>query len=205
VLYGRERELGRIAELVDRARRGAGGALVVRGAPGTGKSALLSEAVDAADEVRLVRTRGIESEAPLAFAALHRLLRPLLGQLDQIPPPQVAAVRAAFGQEGGTVPDRFLVFLGALSLLAEAADNEPVLAVVDDAQWLDEASSAALTFVARRLDQEPVVLLFAAREGDVRRFDADDLPDLPLDGLDLAATRQVLGQAAGGDVGAEVW
>lgn len=201
MLYGRERELGRIADLVDRARQGVGGALVLRGVPGVGKSALLSEAVAVAVDVSVLRIRGVEAEAPLAFAALHRLLRPLLRHLDRLPGPQSAAVRAAFGQEGGPVPDRFLVFLGALSLLAEAAAERPVLAVVDDAQWLDEASAAALSFVARRLDYEPVALVFAAREGDVRRFEGEDLPVVLLGGLDLVATRELLGQTITGDVG----
>jgi DNA-binding CsgD family transcriptional regulator len=202
VLHGREPELARIAALVAGARAGTGGALVVLGDPGTGKSALVHQAAADAD-VRILRTQGVESEAPLAFAALHRLLQPMLPLAARLPAPQAHALRVAFGQETGSV-DRFLVFLGALSLLAEEAAEHPVLAVVDDAHWLDDASSAALLFVARRLEVEPVALLFAARESDVRRFEPGDLPALRLGGLDLSAGSALVRERTGADVSAEV-
>ena len=104
-------------------------------------------------------TSGIESEAPLAFAALQRLLRPLMSRLAAVPSPQARALRVAFGEESGEVGDRFLVYLGALSLLAAAAEERPVLAVIDDAQWLDEASAAAFQFIARRITVEPIAVL----------------------------------------------
>src|SRR5918996_3893879 len=135
-------------------------------------------------------------EAELAFAGLHQLLRPILGQVDGIPGPQAAALRAAFGLEQGRVDDRFLVSVAVLSLLAEAAERRPVLCVVDDAHWLDEASANALVFVARRLEAEGVVLLFAARDGDPRRFGAVGLPELELAGLDQVAVAALLAQHA---------
>ena len=122
--------------------------------------------------MRVLRTQGIESEAPLAFAALQRLLRPLMPLAEALPAQQAKALRVAFGMEAGEgAGDRFLVFLAALSLLAEASETQPLLVVVDDAHWLDDASAAALLFVARRLEVERVAMLFAARELDVRTFD----------------------------------
>ena len=127
--------------------------------------------------MRVLRTSGVESESPLAFAALQRLLWPLTGRLEALPEPQRDALSAALGAAAGE-GERFLVYLGALTLLAEAAEESPVLVVVDDAHWLDEASAAALLFVARRLQDERVALIFAARDGDARRFEAPDLPSL---------------------------
>jgi DNA-binding CsgD family transcriptional regulator len=168
---------------------------------------LLADAVAQAQQarppMRVLRTSGIESESPLAFAALQRLLRPAMRHADKLPAPQTRALRAAFGEAEGA-GDRFLVFLGALSLLAETAEEAPVLAVVDDAHWLDDASAAALQFVARRLGAERVALLFAVRDGDVRRFDSEDLPVLVLDGLDAAGARDLLTEHAGVPVPADV-
>jgi DNA-binding CsgD family transcriptional regulator len=202
VLQGRDAERARITALVDGAVAGRGGALVLRGQPGVGKSSLLADiAADVgaahAGPVAVLRTQGIESESPLAFAALQRLLRPVRDHAGQLPGPQEHALRAAFGEVAGGDVDRFMVFLGALNLLAEAAEQQPVLAVVDDAHWLDDASAAALLFVARRLENERVALLFAAREGDVRTFDSGDLPSLPLGGVDAAAAARLLGERAG--------
>ena len=154
MLHGRDSERGRVAQLLDAARSGHGGALVVLADAGSGKTALVTEAADGASaDMGVLRTQGIESEAPLAFAALQRLLRPLMPLAAELPVPQASALRIAFGLEtdesGG---DRYLVFLAALSLLAEAAETQPLLVVVDDAHWLDDASAAALLFVARRLE-----------------------------------------------------
>jgi DNA-binding CsgD family transcriptional regulator len=204
VLQGREDERARIAALVDGARAGRGGALVLRGQPGVGKSTLVADAADRAGEVTVLRTQGIESESPLAFAALQRLLKPVLSWADRLPAPQAQALKAAFGETAGGEADRFLVFLAALSVLAEAAEQRPVLAVVDDAHWLDDASAAALLFVARRLENERVALLFAARDGDVRSFDSGDLPDLSLSGVDQAIAARLLGEQAGVTVPREV-
>ncbi|RFU21843.1 ATP-binding protein [Geodermatophilus marinus] len=195
MLAGRDPERAAIAALLDAARTGSGGALVVRGVAGAGKSTLLTDAVARADAT-VLRTSGVESESPLAFAALQRLLWPLRARLDVLPGPQRAALRAALGEAEGE-GDRFLAFLGTLSLLADAAEEAPVLAVVDDAHWLDEASAAALLFVARRLQAERVALLFASRDGDVRRFDAPDLRTVVLGGVAGADADALLSARAG--------
>ncbi len=166
--------------------------LVVRGQPGVGKSALLADLVGHAEGMQVLRTQGIESESPLPFAALQRLLRPVMRHIERLPARQATALRAAFGETDTPPGDRFLVFLAALSLLAEAAEESPVLCVVDDAHWLDEASTAALLFVARRLGPERLALLFAARDGDVRRFDSGELPELVVGGIDAAAATELL-------------
>jgi DNA-binding CsgD family transcriptional regulator len=199
VLAGREPERAAIAALLDAARAGNGGALVVRGVAGSGKSTLLADAVGAAAGLRVLRTSGVESESPLAFAALQRLLWPLRGRIENLPGPQRAALRAAFGEAEGE-GDRFLAFLGTLSLLADTAEEAPVVAVVDDAHWLDDASSAALLFAARRLQDEPIALLFAARESSERRFEADGVPSVVLGGVEGEAADALLRPGAGGDV-----
>ncbi len=199
MLAGRDAERAAIAALLDAARTGTGGALVVRGVAGSGKSMLLADARRAAADMRVLRTSGVESESPLAFAALQRLLWPLRGRLETLPGPQRIALGAALGEAEGE-GDRFLAFLGTLSLLADAAENTPVLAVVDDAHWLDEASAAALLFAARRLQDEPVALLFAARDGEAYGFDVPDLPTVVLGGVAGAAADTLLAARAGGPV-----
>jgi DNA-binding CsgD family transcriptional regulator len=206
-LHGREPEQEAIADLLTAARAGHGGSLVITAEAGAGKTALLRAAADEATRsggVTVLSTSGIESEAPLAFAALQRLLAPLVGSLDRVPPPQAHSLRVAFGLEAGDAGDRFLVFLGALSLLASAAEESPVLAVVDDAQWLDDASAAALQFMARRIAVEPVALLWAARENAPRAFDTTDLPVLRLQGLGLAGATAVLAEETSMEVSPEV-
>lgn len=205
-LHGRQTEQAAIADLLMSANAGTGGSLALLGEAGSGKSALLADTREraGAQGMTVVSTSGIESEAPLAFAALQRLLQPLMSRLDAVAAPQARALRVAFGQEAGDAGDRFLVFMGALSLLAAAAEESPVLAVVDDAHWLDEASAAALHFVARRIAVEPVALLWAAREGDARRFDPADLPVVGLSGLDLAGVSAILAEEIGAEVSPEV-
>jgi DNA-binding CsgD family transcriptional regulator len=182
VLAGRDSERATIAALLDAARGGSGGALVIHGVAGVGKSTLLSAALESAGEMLVLRTSGVESESPLAFAALQRLLWPLTSRLDRLPSPQRDALSAALGAASGQ-GERFLTYLGTLSLLAEAAEETGVLAVVDDAHWLDDASTEALLFAARRLQNEKVALIFASRDGDARRFEAPDLPTLRVDGM----------------------
>ncbi|MGZ4648173.1 MAG: AAA family ATPase [Blastococcus sp.] len=182
MITGRDDEQAAIAALLDAARTGTGGALVVRGVAGSGKSTLLADAVGAAADLRILHTSGVESESPLAFAALQRLLWPLRSRLESLPAPQRTALRAALGEAEGE-GDRFLAFLGTLSLLADAAEQQAVLAVVDDAHWLDDASAEALLFVARRLQVERVALVFAARDGSERRFDAEGVPSVVLSGV----------------------
>jgi DNA-binding CsgD family transcriptional regulator len=202
VLVGRDSERQAVAEVLDAARRGSGGAIVVRGVSGCGKSTLLADAAAAANGMQVLRTQGVESESPLAFAALQRLLRPLRRRVERLPGPQANALRAAFGEAEGD-GDRFLTFLATLSLLADAAEEAPVLAVIDDAHWLDDASAAALQFAARRLNAEPVAMVFATREGEESTFDSGDLPLLPLGAVAGEAAGEVL-QSRGVEVAAPV-
>ena len=204
MLWGRASESARLDALFADAAAGRGGVVVVRGEPGVGKSALLSDASSRAAGARVLWTQGIESESPLAFAALHRLLRPVLPYLDRLPAPQARALRGAFGEQDSSVADRFAVFLATLSLLSEAAEERTVIAVMDDVQWLDAASAEALLFVARRLLADRVALVFGAREGDVRTFHGDGLPELVLGGLDPASAGALLAERAGVPVSAEV-
>jgi len=199
VLAGRDGERTAIATLLDAARAGSGGSLVVSGVAGSGKSTLLADAVAGATGMRVLRTSGVESESPLAFAALQRLLWPLRDRAEALPVPQRNALRAVLGAAEGE-GDRFLAFLGTLSLLADAAEDSPVLLVVDDAHWLDDASSAALLFVARRLQVERIALLFAARDGDAYGFEVPDLPTVVLGGVAGDAAAALLAARAGGVV-----
>jgi DNA-binding CsgD family transcriptional regulator len=189
LLLGRDRELARLYALVDRIEE-QGSALVVRGEAGIGKSALLAAARERALDrgVTVVSTTGALSEARLAFAGLHQLLLPLLGGLDLLPDPQRRALEAAFGIAEGDAPDLFLIGLATLGLVAERAAETPLLFVVDDAQWLDRPSLEVLQFVARRIESDPVVLLFAVREGVPSLFEDSDLSELPVAGLDRDAS-----------------
>ena len=162
-MFGRERE----REILDRLLGGGrGGVLVVHGEAGVGKTALLEHAIQAGRGYRIARTSGVEAEMELPFAALQQLCSPFLDLLDRLPQPQHEALGVAFGLTGGSAPNPFLVGLAVLGLLSEAAEEQPLLAVVDDAHWLDQASARALAFVARRLLAEPIVLLFATRQVD---------------------------------------
>ena len=162
-LFDREREREVLDRLLD---GGRGGVLVVHGEAGVGKTALLEYAVEAGREFRVARTFGVEAEMELAFAAVQQLCSPFVDLLDRLPQPQQEALGVAFGLSTGSAPDPFLVGLAVLGLLSEAAEERPLLAVVDDAQWLDQASARVLAFVARRLFAEPVAILFAARQVD---------------------------------------
>ncbi|MEV0585147.1 AAA family ATPase [Nonomuraea sp. NPDC050310] len=163
MLYGRTAELSALTELITRARDGSGGALVLRGEAGTGKTALLDAATAQAGTMRVLRTTGVESESDLTFAVLHQLVWPVSPLLDALPAPQRQAVQAALGQADGG-GDRFLLGAGVLSLLVEAAAPDGLLCVVDDFQWADRASADALLFAARRLSTERIALLLAVRE-----------------------------------------
>jgi DNA-binding CsgD family transcriptional regulator len=189
MLRGRLTERATLDRLLDALRGGESGVLVVRGEPGVGKSALLEYAVGSASGIRVARAAGVESEMELAFAALHQLCAPMLDRLDRLPNPQRDALATAFGSRAGEAPDRFLVGLATLNLLSEAADEQPLLCVVDDAQWLDRASAQALAFVARRLLAESVALVFAARG---RSEELRGLPKLALAGLGDADARSLL-------------
>jgi DNA-binding CsgD family transcriptional regulator len=191
MLLGRGSECQVFDRLLDAARGGRSGTLVVRGEAGVGKTALLQYAIASASDLRVVRAAGVESEMELPFAALHQLCGPLLDGLERLPAPQADALATAFGLRVGAPPDRFFVGLAVLSLLSEAAGERPLLCVVDDAQWLDRASAQTLAFVARRLFAESVVLMFAAREpGEELR----GLPDLVVQGLPDRYARELLSE-----------
>jgi len=188
--------------VLDQARWGSSAVLVVRGEPGIGKTALLDYAAGRAAGFRVIRAWGVESEMELAFAGLHQLCVPMLGRLDQLPGPQRDALAVAFGMREGPAPDRFLVGLAVLSLLAATAEDQPLACLVDDAQWLDQATVQCLTFAARRLLAEPIAMIFAAREpGD---HDLAGLPWLTVTGLGDADARALLASAVGGRLDAEV-
>ncbi|HEX2157674.1 MAG TPA: ATP-binding protein [Actinomycetes bacterium] len=209
MLHGRSAQCDILERLLADARRSRSGALVVRGEAGAGKTALLEHAAGRADGMRVLRANGVESEAELPFAALHQLLRPVLGLAGRLPEPQANALGAALGL-GPSPPagspearDRFLVSVAVLSLLAEAAEERPLLCLVDEAQWLDRSSAEALAFAARRLEAEGVVCLFAARDGDPLDFPADGLPELRLEGLEAEAAAALLA-GSGVELPAEV-
>jgi DNA-binding CsgD family transcriptional regulator len=163
-LFGRQPEREVLRRLLENARSGHGGVLVVHGEPGVGKTALLEDAVQAGREFRAARTVGVEGEMELAYAALQQLCAPILELAERLPDPQGDALAVAFGHRAGPAPNPFLVGLAVLGLLSEAAEERPLLCVVDDAQWLDRASARALGFVARRLLAERIALVFVARE-----------------------------------------
>jgi DNA-binding CsgD family transcriptional regulator len=176
-----------------------GGALVLRGDPGIGKTALLAVASAAARSkgVCVLRTAGAQSEIGLAFAGLHQLLRPVLTWLDRLPEPQRNALSAAFGVLDVPAPDPFMIALAALNLLACAAERVPLLLVVDEAQWLDPPTARALAFIARRVDAEPIAVLFALRNGVVSTIDGAELPELRLGGLGDEAAGELVDASAG--------
>lgn len=163
-LLGRADERATLDALVEGVRRGESQSLVLRGEAGIGKTALLEYLIESASDLTVLRAEGVESEMELAYASLHQLCAPRLDGLEGLPAPQRQALETVFGLSAGAAPDRFIVALGALSLLAEVAEERPLLCVVDDAQWLDQSSALTLAFVARRLLAEPVGIVFAARE-----------------------------------------
>src|SRR5262245_103617 len=195
MLLGRRHERSVLDRLLEGARTGRSGVLVVRGEAGVGKTALLEYAIESAPDLRVTRAAGVESEMELAFAALHQLCAPMLNRLGPLPRPQRAALEVAFGLRVGESPDRFLVGLAALGLLSEVADRRPLLCVVDDAHWLDRESAQALAFVARRLLAEPVVLLFGAREPSE---ELAGQPELVVEGLRGDDARELLGSVLPG-------
>ena len=200
-LRGRGGECGALDRLVTDARAGRSGVLVLRGEAGAGKSALLEFVAARAPDCRIARAAGVESEMELAFAGLHQLCGPMLDHLDRLPAPQRDALGTAFGLSVGGAPDRFLVGLAVLSLLADVAEEQPLVCVVDDAQWLDQVSAQTLAFVARRLLAEPVALVFAARTGGPEqglKQGLEGLPELPVRGLSDPDARALVGAALRG-------
>ena len=189
---GRRAECAVLDRLLDAVRAGGSRALVVHGDPGAGKTALLEYLAGQAADCRVTRAAGVQSEMELAFAGLYQLCAPLLDRLEALPAPQAEAVRTAFGMSAGPAPDRFLVGLAVLGLLAEAAADTPLVCLVDDVQWLDQASAQVLAFVARRLGAESVGLVFGIR---ARGGDLAGLPELAVGGLAEADARALLDAA----------
>ncbi|TCC53775.1 helix-turn-helix transcriptional regulator [Kribbella capetownensis] len=198
MLVDRYAERRQLDDLLGHVRSGLSQALVIRGEAGIGKSALLDYLVAEASGCRVIRAAGVQAESELAFAGLHQLCAPLLHRLDHIPSPQRDALGTAFGLRTGPPPDRFLIGLAVLSLVADAAE-EPLLCTVDDAQWLDDTSARTLTFVARRLMAESVAIVFALRDS------ADDepfsgMPRLDVGGLPPQHARELLSAAIPGPI-----
>ncbi|HUJ56768.1 MAG TPA: AAA family ATPase [Gaiellaceae bacterium] len=195
MLLGREAELAEIRRLLDDARDGRSGVLALVGEAGIGKSSLLEEAAALADDMLLLRARGVASEAQIPFASLLELLRPALGLLDRIPGPQAEALESALALRPAHAADRFAVGAATLSLLAVYAETQPLAVLVDDANWLDASSADAVLFAARRLVADPIAVLLTVRDGVSSLLDGADLPVLELAGLDLGATQRLLPDA----------
>jgi DNA-binding CsgD family transcriptional regulator len=179
-LRGRADECAELTELIAAILRRQGRSLVLRGEAGIGKTALLDDLVESASDLRVLRAMGVESEMELPFSGLHQLCAPVLDRLARLPTPQRQALEIVFGLSAGSPPDRFLVALAVLSLFSEVAEDGPLLCVMDDAQWLDQASAVTLAFVARRLLAEPVGIVFAAREPG---GEFEQVPQLEVGGL----------------------
>ncbi|MCV7031834.1 AAA family ATPase [Mycobacterium sherrisii] len=192
-MRGRRAECMALEQLTAAARAGESQVRVLRGEAGIGKTALLDYVAEHAKGFRTARLAGVESEMELAFAGLHQLCTPLLDCIDRLPEPQRAALDVAFGRSVGPAPDRFLVGLAILSLIGAATETQPLIFLVDDAQWIDRISAQTLAFVARRLIAEPAALLFAVRDGCPHEFGG--LPELVLGGLDSADARALLDSA----------
>src|SRR5579864_8646349 len=200
-LRGRLDERGLLDRLIDAVRAGQSQALVLVGEAGVGKTALLNYVAGHASGCRVIHATGVQSEMELAFAGLQQLRKPLLDHLDRLPGPQRGALQTAFGLRAGPAPDRFLVGLAVLSLLSDAAGEQPLIGLVDDQHWLDHASAQALGFAARRLDAEPVGLVFAARQPSDH---VAGLPELVIGGLREDDARALLDSALAGPLDARV-
>ncbi|MBQ1020072.1 AAA family ATPase [Micromonospora sp. D93] len=198
-LRGRRRERDTLDRLLRDVRAGHSRVLVLRGEAGAGKSALLDYLSEHASAGRVTRAAGVEPESEIAYSALQQLCAPLLGHLDGLPEPQRLALATAFGLSPGDPPEGLLIGLAVLGLLAEAAAEQPLVCIVDDVQWMDRMSEVILTFVARRLDEESIALVFASRSpGDEQILRS--LPELRVDGLPAAEARALLDSVLPGPV-----
>ncbi|WP_275466822.1 helix-turn-helix transcriptional regulator [Streptomyces noursei] len=197
-LHGRDDELRTLREMIGRLP-GTGGVLTVLGEPGIGKTTLLRAAVAAAEESGAValETTGVEAEARVPFAGLHQLLRPVMAGVGRLPAPQRTALQSAFGVVDGPVPEVSMVAFAVLNLLAEAAEDAPLLLALDDAQWLDAPTQETLAFVARRVSRDPILVVAALHKGHAGPFASLGAADLDLAGLDDSTARHVLAQEAG--------
>ena len=191
-LRGRGSECALLDDVISGIRRGESRSLVLRGEAGIGKTALLEYLIASASDLTVVRAVGVESDMELAFAGLHQLCGSLLDRLEALPAPQRRAMEVVFGLTAGGAPDRFLVGLAVLSLFSDAAEQRPLLCVVDDAQWLDQSSALTLAFVARRLLAEPVAIVFAAREPGE---ELQHVPELEVRGVHNGDARALLSSA----------
>src|SRR5271169_2565711 len=200
-LIGRAAECGELDYLLRALREGASRSLVIRGEAGVGKTALLEYLAERAADCRVINVTGVQSEMELAFAALHQLCAPVLDELEVLPAPQHNALRITLGLREGPVPDRFLVGLAVLSVLATAAEHQPLVCLVDDEQWLDRASAQVLAFVARRLGMESVGLIFSAR---VPTGELTGLPQLAVERLTNQDARALLETVLPGPVDIQV-
>ena len=203
-LVDRAAECEVLDRLLDGAHTGSSGVLLLRGEPGIGKTSLLDYAIEAASDMRVLNVGGVQAEFDLPFAALQLLLTPISDRIEELPKPQRHALDAAVGRGAGAPSDRFLVGLAVLTLLSNAADEKPLVCAVDDVEWLDDASAEVLAFVARRLESEPLVLLLTCGDpaGGGLRF--NKLPELEVNGLSEADSRELLSRAAGSGLGDEV-
>ena len=200
MLCGRDPERRAIGALLDAARDSRSGVLVLRGEVGAGKTALLEDARDQAAALQVLTLRGVESESELAFAGIHQLLRPALSLLERLPGPQARALEAALGLADHAGHDRFLISAACLTLMSELAEQRPVVCLIDDAQWIDTPSAEALLFVARRIDADAIAMIFAAREGDERTFEARGLPSLWVTALDEDAATALIARRVDAEV-----
>lgn len=196
MLVGRTAERSEIEGLLDATRQGRGGALVLRGEAGVGKTTLLEYAAKAAVDFRVVSALGVEFEAQIPFAALHELLRPLIGFLEALPKSQSNALSAALALEQIKRINRFSVYAATLGLLASAAAEQPTLCVLDDAQWFDQASAEALLFTARRIEHDPIAMLFAVRDPAPAAFAAAGVSELRVGGLTAQEARALVARIA---------
>ncbi len=195
MLLGRSEEQLALDRLLEEARRGRGGVLGLVGEPGIGKTMLLEHAAAQAEGMRVLRARGVESEAEIPFGGLAELLRPCLTALGQIPSPQSAALAGALALGPASAADRFAIGAATLSLLSASAESGPLLLLIDDAHWLDQSSAQAVLFALRRLLADPIAAVVAAREGERSLLDGSDVRVMRVAGLDRAEARRLLASA----------
>ncbi len=200
MLFGREAEAAILRDLVAGARVGRSGALVLRGEPGIGKTALLESAVELMDGGRVLRVRGVEAESEIAFAGLQELFRSVMNRLEELPERQRAVLAGALAAGPPVAGDPLAVRAATLSLLATVAETEPVLVVVDDAHWVDPASAEALAFAARRLESEGIVALFAMRDAEPSVLEGSGLRQLAIRGLPSKAAHALLAEDASAEI-----
>src|ERR1700686_175445 len=200
MFLGRDADSARIDALLEHARSGVSGMVIVSGEPGIGKSALLGYAVDTAVDMTILSTTGIKAESELPFSGLAELLHPILDHIGEIPPPQAAALAGALAIGPPVMSDPFAVSAATLSLIAIAAESRPVFVAVDDAHWLDAASRDALVFAVRRLHADRVAVIFVIREGEKADLQLADFPRMTMRGLGFEASSELLAERPGSPV-----